>query len=383
MLTFGRFSVTSDSKLATDVGNGATVVPEVRGHLPFETTPADILFAAGRATAAAADPDRLRFITGALWAIVRWFWTLEVDGGELKVAPTVQRVRNHHRTALSEALGLGSCLLLAEYLLFGGSRARPITAATRGLFLLDVDTYAPRGTRPDLVLFQSNPVHDPRAAVIVLEAKGNSESKGDSRGRRSLTYSQLRRGLDQVRTVHVEGRPGRGLVIATRAPEGPLESLALQTGQLAGPLPLRTLIEGASIRERRRRLAFAGLLDGVTLGRRTRLEIAGREFVGSEFVVANAERRVAVATVLPARLAEALLVDADDVEAAMREVFDEWQGMLRTSPEAASVYEFPATSRDSTDTPIVRIVDPESDTTLLTAADGCGLVIRTGAPAHH
>jgi hypothetical protein len=116
--------VESDRELAETVGSGAGALP-LRGiagsgskidPYPLPIGPLRLLFAAGRATAAIFSPYRELFEASAQWAIVRWFWRLDWGTHEAKLSPAAEYIRNHHRTAFSEALGIGAALLVTEHI---------------------------------------------------------------------------------------------------------------------------------------------------------------------------------------------------------------------------------------------------------------------------
>lgn len=248
------FAVESDARLAFDVGHSAAPLPlmgvpgsgsEIDPHL-LPASPWEFLLAAGRATAAIFSPVKEVFDASSQWAVVRWFWALDWGSTAVCLSPAAEQIRNHHRTAFSEALGLASSLLVVEHL---AGETLPLGAWRGGPMLVDVDSLVSSGTRPDLLVFYGGPTG---ATTFVIEAKGNSSSRKHS-------IQQLRRGIDQVRAI--EG-PAERIVVGAAAP-GPYvttHAISVPPPTDAEPGGLMTTAQSRAVEMEQRRIAgFAGL----------------------------------------------------------------------------------------------------------------------------
>ncbi|NLT07382.1 MAG: hypothetical protein GXY03_13885 [Solirubrobacterales bacterium] len=185
----------------------------------------ELLLAVGRATAAAADPTLEQFQSGARWATFRWIAAF-LPGAPPRFSPLAARVRNHHRQAFTEALGLGAGLLVAERLVAGGTRVVPYGAGSSGApSIIDIDTKADgAGLRADLEIVPPLGAPGPR---VILECKGTSQARG-------AVVGQLRKGVDQVLA---ETGPARRIVVGARAPKSASEVAvyAVEVPQPPGP----------------------------------------------------------------------------------------------------------------------------------------------------
>jgi hypothetical protein len=249
------FNVESDARLAHDVGPpasdlaltgvagmGSQVSPYVLPPNPWA-----FLLAAGRASAAIFSPVRELFDVSSHWAIARWFWALDWSSTEVRLSPYAEQIRNHHRTAFSEALGLAAALLVVEHVT---GNTLPPGLWRGGPLLLDVDSLVSHGTRPDLfVLFG-----DPALTTYVLEAKGNSKD-------RDVSVKQLRRGVVQV--LAAPGQAER-LVVGAAARKSAVNVHAVSVRQpqprMTGGI-LTVAKERALEMERRRLINFSGAAD--------------------------------------------------------------------------------------------------------------------------
>jgi len=208
-------------------------------------TPWEFLLAAGRATAAIFSPSRELFATSSHWAIVRWLWALDWSTTSVALSPHSTQIRNHHRIAFSEALGLAAGLLLVEHV---AGAALPYGLSRGGPMIVDVDSYVSHGERPDLLILFGRPDRE----TYVLEAKGNSSG-------RPYSITQLKRGIEQVLAA-----PGdaRRLVVGASAPGPDLDVHAVSvepddasersddaavSGRKALPLELRRLTSFAGV----------------------------------------------------------------------------------------------------------------------------------------
>lgn len=275
------FKVESDRALAADVGAPAAELPlpGVSGTgtstdpyiVPY--TPHDVLLAMGRATAAIFSPTKALFEVSAQWAIFRWFWAFEPTKPAVELSSVEEEIRNHHRTAFSEAAGLAVGLLVTEHL---AGHAAPPGIWTGGPLLVDVDSHVGSGTRPDLVVFFGAP-----GGTYVLEAKGNSQG-------RARSVAQLAKGIPQVQAA--QGVATR-LVIGAAVPGPNFQAFAISVpeghGEGASAPPtfsLEELGQSALRQEIARIRRFAGVADplDLELGEPRPLELAdaGLELVG-------------------------------------------------------------------------------------------------------
>lgn len=256
------FPVESDSTLATAVGPGAsalplTGVPGVGSRISPYLMPAnpwEFLLAAGRATAAIFSPVKQLFEISSHWAIARWFWALDWNSTSVALSPHAEEIRNHHRTAFSEALGLAAGLLVVEHL---AGDALPPGVWRGGPVLVDVDSWVSSGTRPDLLILFGHP----RATTYVLEAKGNSTG-------RKASVGQLRRGIDQALAA---SGPAERLVVGAAVPGPDVSVHAISVPEskwrkAAGRL-MTEAKEAAFAMEMRRLASFAGVPDPAEGGR--------------------------------------------------------------------------------------------------------------------
>lgn len=231
----------SDAPLAAEVRNivaasgrptPVSVVGGLSGTLrgrgsapsPFElpATPLDLLLAAGRATAAVGPTPLARFNTVGWWAVQRWYWTVDAaPAGRVGLTNESDQVRNHHRWAFSEALGLGLALLLAEYLLAAGRRSVPVGVAPAGLgipVVVDIDSLGlGTGTRPDLWVLDGPPNSVGGPASILLEAKGRSTKR--------TIHNALAKGVGQVCAI---SGSARRIVAGVEVPRRELTAFAIE-----------------------------------------------------------------------------------------------------------------------------------------------------------
>jgi hypothetical protein len=213
------------------------------------SSPLDVLLAVGRVTAAIFSPLRQLFDVSSQWAVVRWFWALDWTTKEVTLSPAAESIRNHHRTAFSEALGLAAALLVVEHI---AGNALPPGVWNGGPMLVDVDSLVSSGTRPDLLVLFGGP--HPAVNTYVLEAKGN-------RSGRSSSVAQLRNGIEQVQAAH--GVASR-LVVGAAAPGPDFDVFAISVprGGSSVSTPSELSVEearvGALPMEFRRLSSFAG-----------------------------------------------------------------------------------------------------------------------------
>jgi hypothetical protein len=247
------FSVESDARLSHDVGGPARELPLPGApgtgsqidpyRLP--PNPGEFLLAAGRATAAIFSPVRELFAVSSHWAIVRWLWAFDWSTTQVGLSGSAEQIRNHHRTAFSEAMGLAAGLLVVEHL---AGDALPYGLSRGGPMIVDVDSYVSHGERPDLLILFARP----NLETYVLEAKGNSSG-------RAYSVDQLKRGLKQV--LAAPGEAER--VVASAAAPGPdLKVHAVSVGgeAAAAEKDLSTVsTQRALVMELRRLASFAGI----------------------------------------------------------------------------------------------------------------------------
>lgn len=204
-----------------------------------------VLLAAGRATAAIFSPARELFEASSHWAIVRWFWALDWTSTQVSLSPFAEQIRNHHRTAFSEALGLAAGLLIVEHI---AGDALPPGIWRGGPMLVDVDSLGPSGKRPDLLILFGGPARE----TYALETKGNSSG-------RNYSVKQLRRGIDQVLAV---SGPAQKLVVSAATSGDEVSTHAVSVAGPEASTPgaiLDAAGEKAMAMERRRLASFAGV----------------------------------------------------------------------------------------------------------------------------
>ena len=262
--------------LLTGVGGvGSGVNPYVLPANPWE-----FLLAVGRATAAIYSPVKELFDVSSHWAIARWFWALDWSNTEVALSPAATQIRNHHRTAFSEALGLAAGLLVTEHL---AGNALPPGAWRGGPMLIDVNSLVSSGTRPDLLILFAGRTLD----TYVLEAKGNSSGRG-------VSVEQLRRGMGQVRAASGDAKR---LVVGAAAP-GP----EVNVHAISVPAPTKKaasrLIAAAEERalemERLRLTSFAGLAGVEWDGESLPIGELGLEVIGRRLVLPGENLNVAI-----------------------------------------------------------------------------------------
>ncbi len=181
----------------------------------------ELLLATGRATAAVGPTPLARFNTVGWWAVRRWYWTVhDAPAGHVDLAPSSNQIKNHHRGAFSEALGLGTALLLAEFLLSAGQPAVPVGVAAGGApVVVDIDSLLQgNSVRPDLWVLAELPTpggSPPK--TILLEAKG--------RTRPGANVAELARGTHQV--LAITGATRR-IVAGVEVPRTALTAFAIE-----------------------------------------------------------------------------------------------------------------------------------------------------------
>jgi hypothetical protein len=282
------FTVESNASLAAEVdpdareltlagvtGTGSPAHPYVLPANPWE-----FLLAAGRATAAIYSPLKELFDVSSHWAIARWFWALDWSRTEVALSPAAAQIRNHHRTAFSEALGLAAGLLVTEHI---AGDALPPGIWRGGPMLVDVDSLVSSGTRPDLLILFGDTTLD----TYVLEAKGNSSGRG-------VSIEQLRRGIDQVRAV--TGNAKR-LVVGVATPGVNVDVHAISVPsppQRAANRLIAAAEEQALEMERRRLASFAGLTGPEWDGPSLPISELGLEVMGRRLVLPGEKLGVAI-----------------------------------------------------------------------------------------
>jgi hypothetical protein len=247
------FSIESDARLAHDVGGSAQQLPlsgvggmgsQIAPYM-LPPNPWEFLLAAGRATAAIFSPVRELFDVSSHWSIARWFWALDWSSTQVVLSPHAEEIRNHNRTAFSEAMGLAAGLLLVEHI---AGDALPPGIWRGGPMIVDVDSYVSHGDRPDLLILFGSPSLD----TYVLEAKGN-------RSGRAYSIGQLRSGIKQV--LAAPGKARRLVVSAAASgPELSVHAISVASpGSGASEDPTGISARRSLTMERRRLLSFAGV----------------------------------------------------------------------------------------------------------------------------
>jgi hypothetical protein len=224
--------VAKGAAMAAPVAKLGSLAGEGSSLDPFELTvsPVEFLLAVGRATAAVGPTSVARFNTVGCWAVRRWSYTLKIAAaGHVELASNSDNIRNHHRTAFSEALGLGASLLIAEYLLAGGTHVVALGATTAGAapVIVDIDSVLPGNTvRPDLWVL-AGPVlsHASPPDSILAEAKGRTP--------KGALVNELARGTRQVLAITGSARR---IVAGVEVPRRTLNAFAVEVFPMGPPL---------------------------------------------------------------------------------------------------------------------------------------------------
>ncbi|MGB2918114.1 MAG: hypothetical protein WBB83_16140 [Candidatus Microthrix parvicella] len=191
------------------------------------------------------------------WAVFRYYWAFATRQHKTQNPKTglclgdiTGQVRNHHRTALSEQLGLGVGILVARKVLteqFPGARIQAIDAEAAL-------------ANPRLVPGLDTPKHKMRPDIILM-VDGGPLTVLECKGSRSIANrtSAMARAMRQVASLTFNGKPPSGLVVHTSADTDTIKASVLDPpGSSAWETPA-TRGGGAGVDRR----AFADRVDGV------------------------------------------------------------------------------------------------------------------------
>jgi hypothetical protein len=153
------------------------------------------------------------------WSYYRYFWAFAepIPGTPLRLSAPANGLRHHHRTLLSEQMGIALALELAQRYLTS-QNVHGTVFWTDGDFALDagvlpiapgqaavLSNASTHKMRPDYFFTSVDPAGI--ASVWAVECKGSHSS--------TLWSSQLRTAASQVTNVLVDGSPPPGLLFAT------------------------------------------------------------------------------------------------------------------------------------------------------------------------
>ncbi len=140
----------------------------------------------------------------ASWATRRYFWSIRdpIHPGpsSFALSEDARKMERHQKTLLSDEFGVGFAGLVAEHLL-GTTRFIDVDFALanpRRYF----GVHAQSRRRPDYLFWGSD------TPVYIVECKGSQTT-------RSTVVGQLRRGMEQLRSIRIPGGATEELVIAT------------------------------------------------------------------------------------------------------------------------------------------------------------------------
>jgi hypothetical protein len=190
-------------------------VQELDGVTALSVVPAEFLLQLGRAITptALASTD---FEESARWVFARYFWAFAARGLGLRLSEPAGSLVDHHRTLLSEQLGIALALHLATWCLLRRYPGSTPTWVDADLVLagqasipgaaVPVAVSPGRRMRPDYFFGISHP-GSARVDVVALEAKGTHHSAHHLR--------QLRTGASQVASIVFGNQPPPGLIFST------------------------------------------------------------------------------------------------------------------------------------------------------------------------
>lgn len=173
--------------------------PEFDPPQYVQVAPAEILAALGRITTPRV--DNLADISST-WAKIRYIWAIEPTpaGTRMCLSQTAREIDFHQKALLSDEMGVGIAYYVVENF-FRGTNPVDVDIALNNRLLPNLrQIYS---TKPDYLFEQ------PGGIYLVVECKGSQGSNSDSK-------SQLRRGLEQVPSLEIDGFALRSFVIGSR-----------------------------------------------------------------------------------------------------------------------------------------------------------------------
>jgi len=165
------------------------------------------------------------------WPIVRYYWAFDRNAaGFMCLSPQGQALRYHHRTALSEYVGIGVAIELVKEIVSQQYPNSAIQVIDADLALDNAQIPGVAGVgrlRPDyFVTVQNGP-------VIVLECKGSSSAQN--------RVSAIGKAMRQLASVSHNGTHPKGYAVHTIAGSGAIDATILtptMTPQASGRLRL-------------------------------------------------------------------------------------------------------------------------------------------------
>jgi hypothetical protein len=214
--------------LSSPLGTLEPVATLNREHL---LKPLDVLLALALATRAHVQDDVLSAYQS--WAVWRYLGVFDgwIHGHPFQLALAGTQIRGNQRRVMSEELGIGFAVKIAEQWINSGSDPNVVVRTVDiddALFLghagwgssyprVSVESVASR--RPDYLVVADDPFSTSRFTLGSLESKGTSAPNN---------LKQLRSGNDQLKGVLVDGTQQPGLVAGTILNAHGVASAALQ-----------------------------------------------------------------------------------------------------------------------------------------------------------
>ena len=186
-----------------------TTVPAYDPSGSFSVTGAEVLREVGLATTVAGTWSPLG--PADQWALVRYYWAFDQAPGGLQpprmaLCPAAEGIRFHHRTALSEYVGVGVAIALSRQILalqYPGVEVKVVDAESALAEETIAEVTAVGKLRPDYLM----QVAVPGGPLVVLECKGSRET--------ATRFGQLAKAMRQLKAVEHRGSTPRGIAVHT------------------------------------------------------------------------------------------------------------------------------------------------------------------------
>ena len=189
-------------KFERDGGIPKTAIgsPEFDPPRDILVAPAEFLAALGRITT--PQIENLADLSST-WAKIRYIWAIQPSraGTKMRLSRDAKEIDFHQKGLLSDEMGVGMAYYVMSHY-FNATNPVDIDVALRTGNIPNLLPRPSYGTRPDYIF------EHPIEGYIIVECKGSQSTDSSSK-------KQLRRGLEQVPAIHLDGQGLRGYVVGT------------------------------------------------------------------------------------------------------------------------------------------------------------------------